>query len=64
MKLIDLISVIKDNTNVRITFGDFFVISEYDGKNSIDAKYNNCEVLSVEIVNDKLYIDINIDNVD
>lgn len=46
MKLIDLISVITDNTTVYL-WRDGEIISTYDGKDSIDEKYNNEIVLSV-----------------
>ena len=46
MKLIDLISVITDNTTVYV-WRDGEIISTYDGKDSIDEKYNNEIVLSV-----------------
>lgn len=41
MLLLDLISLIQDNTTVIISDLNNNEISRYDGKNSIPKKYNN-----------------------
>ena len=46
MKLIDLLEKIDDSSNVMI-WEDNEVVSSYDGKNSIDEKYNDREVESI-----------------
>jgi len=46
MKLIDLLEKIDESSNVMI-WEDNEVVSSYDGKNSIDEKYNDREVESI-----------------
>ena len=47
MKLIDLLEVCTDNTHVRVLNLEEQEVAEYDGKDSIDPKYNDREVRSV-----------------
>jgi hypothetical protein len=47
MRLIDIITLITDNSNVIITDLNNKEIARYDGKNSIPNKYNNKEVVEV-----------------
>lgn len=49
MKLIDLLDVLTERSNVAVAGeeSDEF-IATYDGRNSIDPKFNNAEVLSVD----------------
>lgn len=47
MKLIDLLSIINDNTNVLIHNADCEVLAEYDGRNSIDSEFNDREVVEI-----------------
>lgn len=47
MLLLDLISLIQDNTTVIISDLNNNEISRYDGKNSIPNKYNKKEVVEV-----------------
>ena len=61
MKLIDLISVCNDCINVDVVSNETAeILSTYDGKNSIDEKYNDCIVVSVSVsINGNLMIYIN-----
>ena len=45
MKLIDLLSVTNENTNVVLFSLNNKVLDIYDGKNSIDNIYNDYEVI-------------------
>lgn len=57
MKVIELLSVLHDSANVRIADNEHDkVLSYYDGKNSIDEQYNDCEIETV--YNDGNYITI------
>ena len=50
MKLIDLLSVISEYTHVTIVDSNTLeTLSYYDEKNSIDEKYNDCEVVRIFI---------------
>lgn len=57
MKLIDLLSVISDS-NYAIIWRDGNVVSTYDGKDSIDERFNDCEVKSVRAFGDRIDIEI------
>ena len=46
MKLIDLLSVISEDTYVAV-WKDGEVVGTFDGKDSIDTKFNDYEVKSV-----------------
>ena len=57
MKVIELLSVLHDSVNVRIVDNEHDkALSYYDGKNSIDEQYNDCEIETV--YNDGNYITI------
>lgn len=59
MKVIDLLSVLHDSVNVRIISNKYdgvIILSYYDGKNSIDEQYNECEIEMV--YNSGNYIEI------
>lgn len=61
MKVIELLSVLHDSVNVRIVDNENEgVLSYYDGKNSIDEQYNECEI--EKVYNDGNYITILIDD--
>ena len=47
MGLIDIITLITDNSNVIITDLNNKELARYDGKNSIPNKYNNKEVVEI-----------------
>lgn len=48
MKAEDLLYLISDSTNVAVyDSSGQYCLSEYDGKNSIDPKYNDMEILSI-----------------
>lgn len=53
--LINFLETISENYNVRIVGTDERLLSEYDGRNSIDEKYNNSEVLRIDIVNENTF---------
>lgn len=48
MKLIELLTVMSDRNDVDIYYRDkhdnLIELAKYDGRNSIDEKFNNCEV--------------------
>lgn len=48
--LIDFLQTIADNYNVVIVDTMENVVSVYDGKDSIDEKYNNMDVLRIDII--------------
>ena len=48
MKLIDLLSVTNENTNVVLFSLNNKVLDIYDGKNSIDNIYNDYEVIEIK----------------
>lgn len=47
MRLIDIITLITDNSNVIITDLNNNELARYDGKNSIPKKYNKKEVVEI-----------------
>ena len=47
MKLVDLLSVTNENTNIILFDLNNKVLDVYDGKNSIDNIYNNYEVIEI-----------------
>lgn len=57
MKLIDLLSIIDANINVKVFVGADNV-STYDGKDSIDSKYNDFDVFNMTIVNNTIHIEL------
>ena len=58
MKLIDLLCVVDDNCNVVVV--DIFSaeLCRYDGRDSIDAIYNNCDILNIYHQADGIYVSI------
>lgn len=47
MKLIELLAVCNENTVITVWDATDKFVAEYNGKDSIDEKYNNCKVLSI-----------------
>jgi len=47
MKLIDLLAICNENVHMTVCDTDDNLLAVYDGKNSIDEKYNNCNVLGI-----------------
>ena len=48
MKLIELLEVADENKNCRVIDSDALKeLDCYDGKNSIDEKWNDCQVVTV-----------------
>ena len=56
MKLIDLLSVTNENTNVVLFSLNNKVLDIYDGKNSIDNFYNDYEVIEINHTRNNLEI--------
>ena len=56
MKLVDLLSVTNENTNVVLFSSNNKVLDVYDGKNSIDNIYNNYEVIEINHTRNDLEI--------
>ena len=56
MKLIDLLSVTNENTNVILFSLNNKVLDIYDGKNSIDNFYNDYEVIEINHTRNDLEI--------
>ena len=56
MKLIDLLSVTNENTNVVLFSSNNKVLDIYDGKNSIDNIYNDYEVIEINHTRNDLEI--------
>ena len=56
MKLIDLLSVTNENTNVDLFSSNNKVLDIYDGKNSIDNIYNDYEVIEINHTRNDLEI--------
>lgn len=49
MKLSDMMNVIDDNVDVEVIDRNGFTLAEYDGRNSIDEKYNDCTVSNIDV---------------
>lgn len=47
MKLIDLLQIIEENENIIVANSNGYIVSEYNGRDSIDEKYNECKVLQL-----------------
>ena len=45
MKLTDLFNILSEHDNIDV-YRDGVLVAQYDGKNSIDEVYNNCEVVA------------------
>ena len=45
MKLTDLFNILSEHDNIDV-YRDDILVAQYDGKNSIDEIYNDCEVAS------------------
>ena len=56
MKLIDILSVITDNTKVSVLDLEREVKATYDGKDSIPVQMNNIEVYQVFVEDNSLQI--------
>ena len=51
MKLIELLSASDENSNFYVVNSDGYLLTWYDGKNSIDEIYNECEVIKINTFN-------------
>ena len=56
MKLIDLLSVTNENTNVVLFSSNNKVLDVYDGKNSIDNIYNDYDIIEINHTRNDLEI--------
>ena len=61
MKLIDILSITMDYTNVDVCTLNGDVIASYDSKNSIPEELNNVSVNNISVENNTLQITLNID---
>ena len=61
MKLIDILSITTDYTDINVLNLDGDVIANYDGKNSIPEELNNVSVNNISVKNNTLQITLNID---
>ena len=61
MKLTELFEVLKDTTKVSV-FNSYsegnFLLGDYDGKNSIDEKYNDQTIEEIEIQDNTLIVSV------
>ena len=57
MNVENILKTLNENSRVEI-FKNGRAVSMYDGKNSIDECYNNCNVISMEIFGNSLIINI------
>ena len=51
MTVLDFISCVSDSANVKLFSHNSKQLSEYNGKNSIDKKYNNCIIDYISCAN-------------
>ena len=47
MKLLELLALADESSALRITLDGEYVVAHYDGHDSIDEEYNDCEVNSM-----------------
>ena len=59
----ELLWLVNDSTVVEICSAETFdVIATYDGKDSIPEKYNDCEIADVFVSDNKLCIEIKMED--
>ena len=56
MKLINLLSLINEHSNVIVIDTSYEIVSGYNGKDCIDTKYNNCKVCEIIHATNAIYI--------
>ena len=61
MKLVNILSITMDYTNVNVCDLSDDIIASYDGKNSIPEELNNVSVNNISVENNTLQITLNID---
>lgn len=59
MKVADILNITTDYTNIAIYTTAEEIVSWYDGKNSIDEKYNDADVVQITATDIGLIIYIN-----
>lgn len=64
MKLIELLSLINEHSNVIVIDTSYEIVSGYNGKDSIDNKYNNYKVREIIHSTNAIYVMISIINND
>lgn len=64
MKLIELLSLINEHSNVIVIDTSYEIVSGYNGKDSIDNRYNNCKVCEIIHTTTAIYVMISIINND
>lgn len=57
MKVIDLLENVQEGVNVNVVCNGV-IVSCYNGRDSIDEKYNNCEVIDVDIFDNDFFLEI------
>lgn len=60
MKLIDLLCVVDENSNIVVVDTLDNELSRYDGKNSIDEMYNNYDIVSISHKTDAISVMIDL----
>ena len=60
MKLIDLLCVVDENSNIVVVDTLDNELSIYDGKNSIDEMYNNYDIVSISHKTDAISVMIDL----
>ena len=61
MKLIDLLSITDESTNVNVYDLEGNKVAFYDGKNSIDEEYNEIEVYRISAKSNSLEVTLQIE---
>lgn len=59
MKVLDLLGLINEYTNIKIVDVDDVVLSQYDGKNSIENIYLDVEIEQIKVEDNTIYIVVN-----
>lgn len=47
MLLIELLEVISESANIEVYNTNWELLTEYNGRDNIDKKYNNCKVVYI-----------------
>lgn len=58
MKLIDLISLFDENKYVNVHNADGDLLCMYNGRDSVDDRYNGCEVIAISVWGHTLIVTI------
>lgn len=58
MTLLDFMCVANENKTVYVYNPDFEMVASYDGKNSIDEEFNDCNVLEISTIANCLLVTV------